>query len=63
MTYIHKTNRMIQGWEEGIEILSKGGSATFLIPSNKGYGPLGSEDRTIPPYTPLIFIIEVVNIK
>jgi len=54
---------MIQGWEEGIEILSKGGSATFLIPSNKGYGPLGSEDRTIPPYTPLIFIIEVVNIK
>lgn len=64
-TYIHKdTNpqkRMIQGWEEGIEVLSKGSKAIFLIPSDKGYGPYGY--GPIPPYTPLIFEIEVVNIK
>lgn len=64
-TYTHKdTNpqkRMIQGWEEGIEVLSKGSKAIFLIPSDKGYGPDGY--GPIPPYTPLIFEIEVVNIK
>lgn len=61
MTYVHKTNRMIQGWEEGIEVLSKGGGAGFLIPSAKGYGTTGS--GSIPPNTPLIFIIEVLDIK
>jgi len=61
MTFIHKTNRMIQGWEEGIEILNKGAGAAFLIPSAKGYGTTGQ--GSIPPNTPLIFIIEVTNIK
>ncbi len=61
MTYVHKTDPLIQGWEEGIEVLSKGGSAAFLIPSAKGYGASGYS--TIPPYQPLIFIIEVVDIQ
>jgi FKBP-type peptidyl-prolyl cis-trans isomerase len=66
MVYLHKaptdaSKTLIQGWEEGIEVLSKGGSATFLIPSGKGYGSKGS--GSIPPYSPLIFVIEVVNIK
>lgn len=63
MTYIHKDSntRMIQGWEEGIEIMNKGAKAAFLIPSAKGYGPTGN--NTIPKNTPLIFIIEVVDIK
>lgn len=64
-TYIHKDTdpkkRMIQGWEEGIEVLSKGSKAIFLFPSDKGYGPYGY--GPIPPYSPLIFEIEVVNIK
>jgi len=64
-TYIHKdtnpNNRLIQGWEEGIEVLQKGGSAVFLIPSAKAYGIYGSQ--SIPPNTPLLFIIEVVDIK
>ena len=61
MTYIHKTDRLIQGWEEGIEVLSKGGSAAFLIPSVKAYGTTGA--GSIPPNTPLIFLIEVLDIK
>lgn len=63
MTYIHKDSntRMIQGWEEGIEIMNKGAKIAFLIPSAKGYGPTGN--NTIPKNTPLIFIIEVVEIK
>lgn len=33
MVYVHKTKRMITGWEEGIELLGKGDRATFLFPS------------------------------
>jgi len=60
-SYVHKTTSLIKGWEEGIEVLQKGGRAVFLIPSAKGYGTAGSS--SIPPYTPLIFVIEVVDIK
>jgi len=62
-TYIHKLvdQPMIQGWVEGIEVLSKGGSALFLIPSEKAYGVYGW--GTIPPFTPLLFKITVIDIK
>jgi len=61
MTYVHKTDPLIKGWEEGIEVMSKGGIAAFLVPSAKGYGTTGA--GSIPPNTPLIFIIEVIEIN
>ena len=63
-SYVHKAadQRMIQGWEEGIEVLSKGGSALFLIPSAKAYGSNGYYP-VIKPYAPLLFTIEVLAIK
>lgn len=61
MTYVHKVDNLIKGWEEGVDVLRKGGRAVFLIPSAKAYGTKGS--GSIPPYTPLLFVIEVVDIK
>jgi FKBP-type peptidyl-prolyl cis-trans isomerase len=63
VTYIHKATgqRRIQGWEEGMEVLNKGEVATFLIPSAKAYGAYGYS--FIPPYTPLLFTIGIINIK
>jgi len=61
MTYVHKTDPLIKGWEEGIEVMRKGGIAAFLVPSAKGYGTVGA--GSIPPNTPLIFIIEVIEIN
>jgi len=62
-TYVQEgsSTRLIQGWEEGIQVLNKGASATFLIPSAKAYGSNGYS--SIPPNSPLIFVIEVVDIK
>ncbi len=42
MTYIQKgaESRLVPGWEEGIEVMKKGGKAAFLIPSAKAYGAL-----------------------
>ena len=52
---------VIQGWTEGLQLLNKGGKATFIIPSSLGYGdrPAGNK---IPPYAPLVFDVELVDI-
>jgi FKBP-type peptidyl-prolyl cis-trans isomerase FkpA len=64
-SYIHKDTdpkkRMISGWEDGVEVMRKGSKAVFLIPSEKAYGVNGY--GRIPPYTPLLFQIEIVDIK
>jgi FKBP-type peptidyl-prolyl cis-trans isomerase FkpA len=65
--FLHKapsdpTRTLLQGWEEGIGLLRKGGNDIFLIPSAKAYGAVGNPP-TIPPYTPLLFVIEVLDIK
>lgn len=51
---------VIQGWTEGLQLLNKGSKATLLVPSSIGYGERGG--GTIPPYAPLIFDVELVDI-
>ena len=51
---------VIPGWDEGLQLLSKGEKATFIIPSSlaygeQGYGPIG-------PFSPLVFEVELKNI-
>lgn len=53
---------VIKGWDEGIALLRKGEKAQLLIPSTLGYGPMGA-GTTIPPYSSLIFEVELVDIK
>jgi FKBP-type peptidyl-prolyl cis-trans isomerase len=52
--------KMIPGWDEGLQLMSKGEKATFVIPSELAYGEQGNQG--IPPYTPLVFNLEMVNI-
>ena len=51
---------VIQGWTEGLQLLNKGSKATLLVPSSIGYGERGG--GSIPPYAPLIFDVELVDI-
>jgi FKBP-type peptidyl-prolyl cis-trans isomerase FkpA len=53
--------QVIPGWDEALLKMKKGGKALLVIPSSLGYGAQGSQ--SIPPYTPLIFDIEVVDVK
>ncbi len=53
-------NSSIPGFEEGLMLLSKGAKATLILPSNLAYGEQGNQG--IPPFSPLIFEIEMVNI-
>ena len=51
---------VISGWDQGILKMKKGGKALLLIPSDIGYG----EGRgQIPPYTPLLFEVELIDVK
>ncbi len=62
MDFIYKTNQMIPGFEEGIAMLAKGGKAKLVIPYYQAYGKQG-RPGAIPPYSDLVFDIEVVNVS
>ncbi|HBL75533.1 MAG: hypothetical protein A2W90_03375 [Bacteroidetes bacterium GWF2_42_66] len=59
-TYTHRVTDMLDGWEEGIETIKKGGTSLLIVPSNLAYGEYGYYD--IPPYTTLLFEIYVHDI-
>jgi len=51
---------IIPGWYEGLQLLNKGASATFIVPSKLAYGKSGIS--IIAPYTPIIFEITVIDV-
>ena len=52
---------VIPGWEEGIATMKKGEKARLVCPSNLAYGPEGT--KGIPPFSTLIFDIEMIDFK
>jgi FKBP-type peptidyl-prolyl cis-trans isomerase len=52
----------ISGWENALMMMRGGDKATVLIPSESAYGSEGYRDF-IPPYTPLIFEMEIVSVE
>ena len=59
---VYPLNRLIPGWIEALQMMKKGGKAQLVIPSSMAYGPQGA-GRDIPPYTPLVFELELLDIK
>ena len=60
-SFVLGQHRVIEGWDEGVQLLNKGTRATFYIPSYLAYGPRGTGG--IPPNSILIFDVELINIE
>jgi FKBP-type peptidyl-prolyl cis-trans isomerase FkpA len=54
------TGQTVPGFDEAVMLFQKGTKATVIIPSKLAYGEQGNPG--IPPYMPLVFEMEVVNI-
>lgn len=55
-------SRMPAGLEEGIILLKVGEKAKFILPSHLAYG-LSGDGKKIPPNVPIIFDVELIQLK
>ncbi len=54
--------QVIKGLESAISLMNEGAKAKFIIPSHLAYGEDGSSTGIIPPYTTVIYEIELLNL-
>ncbi|NBC84021.1 MAG: hypothetical protein GVY19_11685 [Bacteroidetes bacterium] len=55
--------QVIEGLEKAIGMMQEGEKALFILPSDLAWGKTGSSTGIIPPYTSLIFEVEVLAIN
>lgn len=58
--FVIGTGQILPGMDEGISMMRVGEEATLIIPSILGYGAGRGE---IPPYTPLLFEVKLIDVK
>jgi hypothetical protein len=52
---------LIDGWTQGVSSMRVGERRRLVLPYDLAYGPAGR--RGVPPYSPLLFEIELVSLK
>jgi FKBP-type peptidyl-prolyl cis-trans isomerase FkpA len=55
--------QVIKGLEEAIGMMSEGEKSLFILPSDLGFGNRGSSNQVIPPFTSLIFEVEILKVS
>lgn len=54
--------QVIQGWNEGLQLMKEGGVYKFTIPADLGYGARGAPP-SIPPGATLVFQVELLKVE
>lgn len=62
ISFVIGQQQVISGWDEGIQLMNVGGKARLIIPSYLAYGDRGA-GNVIPPFTTLVFDVEVIDAK
>jgi len=55
-------NKVINGWKEGLQLMSVGSKFQFFIPQALAYGDRGTE-TTVPPFATLVFEVELLAVE
>jgi FKBP-type peptidyl-prolyl cis-trans isomerase FkpA len=55
--------QVIKGLEEAIGMMREGERSLFILPSELGFGNAGSSTGVIPPFTSLIFEVEILKVS
>lgn len=55
--------QVIKGLEEAIGMMAEGEKSLFILPSELGFGNRGSSNNIIPPFTSLIFEVEILKVS
>jgi FKBP-type peptidyl-prolyl cis-trans isomerase len=64
MEYVYGTpDQQIKGLNIVIGSLKKGETTKIIVPSRLAFGESGSSNGSIPPYTPLVYTLKIIDIK
>lgn len=55
--------QVIEGLEEAIGMMKEGERSLFIIPSRLAFGEQGSSTGIIPPFTSVVFEVELIEVK
>ncbi|MCK4920347.1 MAG: FKBP-type peptidyl-prolyl cis-trans isomerase [Bacteroidales bacterium] len=62
--YVYGTEMfLIEGLEEALGRMHEHEKALVILPSKLGFGSYGSADQIVPPYTTLIYELEVIKVE
>lgn len=59
---VFNLNGVIPGWTVGIPFMKKGGKYKLHVPQNMAYGKDSPDPNTIPPFSTLVFYIDLVDV-
>lgn len=64
MEYVYGTpDQTVKGLNIVIGKLKQGESAKIIVPSRLAFGEKGSSNGSVPPFTPIVFNIKIIDIK
>ena len=62
VSFIIGTDKVMEGWNEGVTGMQPGGTRLIRIPPELGYGEKAVDD-VVPPHAHLIFVIELLELE